>query len=574
MGASTSETKQPVSRIATWALLGLCATACLVVGQLRDLAGDEVNMLHGDPLEVLQWSLWPDGAFTGHLPLSPILRWMALRTFGEGAPLAWRLHAIGAFLLTVGLVARRGGLWPAILVAVHPILLFHATDSGNYAWSALVGLLLWWGACGLRDGGGAKLWLGACFGVALVDFYLVPLAFLAAVWIVASGISGGPRGILPRAMGGVAVASGSLLLVGLRLFGMNATADATALHADLPPPSELPVVLEVMVRTTLRMVGAVVGGYPEGRQRALWEAGPLLCMGLGMGCWLWRRGGQTGRGVIVWVLGGLVLRIGVGIVVEVGAGRILPFEPRTFVAIIVPLLYELGRSFSSNRVSGIWFLVCCTFAARSGADLWSVGDLRARTMSVLTEQMRPQDGGMWDAELQRVGGLPANAVNGGCGGSADRVFVSFDHAPPSDCGGRMLCGLWLWSPPSQERNAASFQPVRGVAQFGGEPPPLVIQPELGGFGPGSWEVAGLDVVWVLRAPELPGGMSVGPFDRFGREIGRSEPRPGGASVGGLVHVEVDPLDLPIVRAALRLLEIGLGIWLLVLGMVRRAGGAR
>jgi hypothetical protein len=55
-------------------ILGLgAATVAIVLASHglagRDLSGDEQNMLHGTPTQIVEWSLDPRGGFVGHLPL-------------------------------------------------------------------------------------------------------------------------------------------------------------------------------------------------------------------------------------------------------------------------------------------------------------------------------------------------------------------------------------------------------------------------------------------------------------------------------------------------------------------------
>ncbi|MEC8423412.1 MAG: hypothetical protein VX000_06520, partial [Myxococcota bacterium] len=155
----------------------------------RDLAGDEVHMLVGDPLWIVDRALDPREGFVGHLPWSYWLRWVALSAFGDAA-WVWRLHAVLGAALAAGLTARLagvrlggcGGAGAGLLVGLCPVLAFHAQDSSNYAWSAATGALVLGGLWSIaeRRSQGA-LWLGAGLLVGgLNDVYFVFLALTVA----------------------------------------------------------------------------------------------------------------------------------------------------------------------------------------------------------------------------------------------------------------------------------------------------------------------------------------------------------------------------------------------------------
>ena len=134
-----------------WApvLVAVVATAIGGFGiGARDLAGDEIHMLVGDPVWIADRALDPRAGFVGHLPWSYWLRW-CVQTVAGDAVWTWRLHSVVGAALATGLtcsavqtrLGRRAGVIAGLMVALCPILAFHAQDSSNYAWSAASGAL-------------------------------------------------------------------------------------------------------------------------------------------------------------------------------------------------------------------------------------------------------------------------------------------------------------------------------------------------------------------------------------------------------------------------------------------------
>ena len=147
------------ARALPWVVAGLVAVAGAWGLDARDLAGDEVHMLVGDPVWITQRALDPRGGFVGHLPWSYWLRWGSLTALGDAA-WAWRLHAVLGAALAAGLTARlaalrlgdAAGAAAGLLVGLCPVLAFHAQDSSNYAWSAATGALVLGGIWGVSEG--------------------------------------------------------------------------------------------------------------------------------------------------------------------------------------------------------------------------------------------------------------------------------------------------------------------------------------------------------------------------------------------------------------------------------------
>ena len=174
------------------ALVGLvAAVACFRGLVLRDVGQDEIGLMGTTMAGMLDRALAvhrPE-SFHAHLPLAWVVRNLFQFLLGDGNVLAWRLHgALGGCLgalATWWLLYRRGSVGQAVvaglLVAINPVLSFHAHDATNYALGPLTGALVLIGLTDLLDGRRSAipylacgLLLGACN-----DFLFAFLAFAA-----------------------------------------------------------------------------------------------------------------------------------------------------------------------------------------------------------------------------------------------------------------------------------------------------------------------------------------------------------------------------------------------------------
>ena len=172
---------------------------------LRDLAGDELHMLKGSPWQITIMALDPSQPFTGHLPLSFWLRELSLLVLPDQWPVAWRLHAwLAAGLTSAGLcwLARGslGRVWATllgVLLALHPLMLFHGQDASNYAVSALsgVGLLagLHWTGSGIDSRRSRVLTVALCFGALNDYWFAIPAAVALLMGVLAARRSEEPE---------------------------------------------------------------------------------------------------------------------------------------------------------------------------------------------------------------------------------------------------------------------------------------------------------------------------------------------------------------------------------------------
>jgi hypothetical protein len=484
-----------LGRLAPWAV----ALAVALLGawglDARDLAGDEVHMLVGDPVWIAQRAFDPRGGFVGHLPWSYWLRWGSLTAFGDAA-WAWRAHALLGAALAAGLTTRlaalrlgaAGGALAGLLTGLCPVLAFHAQDSSNYAWSAATGALVLGGLWGLVEGRArAAAWLGAGLLIGgLNDVYFV---FLGLAALGGSALllrrPGARRPVLLAWAPAAAVLLPAGLLFASRLLESQAGA-VLDVHADPPAPSDLHWAVDVTWRVLRRFFGSMTAGYAAGRIDAPWAVvAPVLLGLLGLGAAA-RGRARTPALVLAGALG-LVLVAGVAF--RGLAGRTLPHEPRAFLTllpalacVLVGALDRLPRSLGGAGAALLGIAVGAPLAEQlatrstmhrdaaalaAGAGPWLaeaglprsplhivVPDrrIRARLPAVLA----PMGPGARTSQhhcipdtpepfvLVRNEPLDGPATRAGCGGG------------PAALSGHALVASASFGPPEHERNAASF----------------------------------------------------------------------------------------------------------------------
>jgi hypothetical protein len=475
----------------------------------RDLAGDEIHMLVGDPFAIAARSLDPRGGFVGHLPWSYWLRWGSLTVFGDAA-WAWRAHAlVGATLaagLTAWLVQLRWGaaraLAVGLLVGLSPILSFHAQDSSNYAWSAVSGALVLGGLWGLGERRArAGLWLGIGLLVGgLNDVYFVFPATIAAagcVWLAVRDPTQ-RRAIVGSWLPALAVLGPATALFLWRLLE-SSTGGVVDVHADPPAPSELVVWLDVPWTVLRRFSGAYLAGYDGGRISAPWEVwAPVAFTGAAIVAAIRGRG----KWPAAMLVAGLGLMLAVGLGFRVLGGRTFPHEPRVFLTLLpalacvwVAALDRLPRALAW----GTGALLALSIGAETLDQKLMRSDMHQRAAAVLAAEAAPTDlvlapdprvrdrlesAGViaevvdclpagplpervvWWVRLQPAD-APANrrACQDGTGeaGASREVLLDDHHLAAADTLG----------PPEHERNAASFlMPTQLERWAPGPPAPL------------------------------------------------------------------------------------------------------
>ena len=489
----------------------------------RDLAGDELNMLHGNPIQIVEWSLDPRGGFVGHLPLSFWVRWFFLSLFSEGPAWAWRLHALLFTGLTVGLTAATAqrhfgtvaGIAAGLLLAVDPILGFHAREASNYAASALTGALLLRGLLDLSDHNlKGVYWLaGGLVMAAMNDFYsaLVAAPALGICLLLARRAS--LR--LPITLAWI----GPLVLlspiIGLFLFRlMESTGNAVlAVHADPLPPRPLPVALDAPWRVARRMFGAHLNGYAGGRNDAAWVGLPPVLFALVL---LLGRLRTRAWPAAALVLGGLLIHGLLGIGFQLSTERVLPYEPRALIgltpALAVALAAYAGAATRSSQwwkyvlvaVPSVW--LTSTALATLEAHL-SVADVRDQAIEHALQIAPGATLVIPDARTRiRAPGAVACAPSD----SIEAVVLmdhTVDHLPT--CSGNVAAEpihRQFFDAPVHEGSAASFLPRRAVAVFGREVPraPLRINRAFAdGLDAATWTLTDPDGATLARGLEPP-----------------------------------------------------------------------
>ena len=485
-----------LERLAPWAVAAIVAAMAAWGLDARDLAGDEVHMLVGDPLWITGRALDPRGGFVGHLPWSYWLRWVAL-TLGGDAAWVWRIHALIGAALAAGLGTRiaslrlgiGGGVATGLLIGLSPVLAFHAQDSSNYAWSAVTGVLVLGGLWGLyEERRGAAWWLGSGLLIGgLNDVYFV---FIGLVCVAAS-----LRMVLrkPTSRADIAKAWAPSILILLpaavlfasRLLQSHA-GGVVDVHADPPAPSDLPWALDVCWRVVRRFFCSMQAGYEAGRIDARWEAVAPVLTGVAA-----LAAAIRGRArVPAFVLGAaLLLVLCAGIGFRAWTGRTLPHEPRAFLTLLPALACVLvaGLSRLPHILKATAFLLlaigmgsplirqmstpstmhrdAARLAAAAGPWLTQAG-LAARDLHVVVPDERIR------ARLPAVVapmGPGTRASQHDCIPDTDGVLVLVRNQPldgpttrpgcqgaSTDLTRHTLIATASMGPPSHERNAASF----------------------------------------------------------------------------------------------------------------------
>lgn len=343
-----ADTARWVGRVGALIVLGVAGFSSLYGLGLRDFSGDELGSQGHTFLALLDNAVSLDDPynFSAHMPLAWALRMLVHAVLGDDAAYTWRLHAaIGAILgalATWWCVARRGrpgaALAAGLIVAVNPVLSYHAHDSTNYALGPLTGALTLAGLCDLADGRrSAALWLalGLLLGCAndyFFGFVLMSAAFLTPLLLRRTPHRGVSRAAAKRAWiavaGGLAVPMGVLVV---RALGVSFS-EVIGPHAD--PFATSPGLLHFIFFEPTRLAVAYQEGYGAFQETDPWVfAGPLL---VASACAFW---GLCRRDPLVFAAAALAA-VTLGLFLVVAAAftasfdRLFPTYVRAFTALL------------------------------------------------------------------------------------------------------------------------------------------------------------------------------------------------------------------------------------------------
>ena len=417
-GAGESHTPGPALAIP---LILLAAAASAFPGlEVRDMTGDEFGHLGQNVLQMLDRSIEtnrPD-QFSAHMPLAWIVRHAFHSLLGDDNLAIWRLHsALGCCfgaLLSWWAVWRRGhglqALAVGLLVAVNPILSFHAHDSTNYAVTPLCGAIL---LAGLSDLGSARsstrwvLALGLLLGTTNDYFFafLSLSAFLMTPMLVRwSSDPKRARTLALQVWGGVALLVAVPAAIFVKRLLEVPFSQLVYRHAN--------AALEPMTAWQTAQVGltdfavSYVEGYGAGIRHQVdpWvAAGPLLLLFASLAVSLRSRDHlvrAAGWLVALSVTTILVTDYVFGHIVWDAAGedgptvRDFPSFPRTYIGLLpalvviwVDCLFRNGRRIGLALVVALFFLQ----AADTGRQVAAVSDTRSWVVDRIEKLWRPGD---------------------------------------------------------------------------------------------------------------------------------------------------------------------------------------
>ena len=402
-------------------LILLAASASAFPGlEVRDMTGDEFGHLGQNVLQMLDRSIEanrPD-QFSAHMPLAWIVRHLFHGLLGDENLAIWRLHSalgccLGALLSWWAVWRCRApvrALAVGLLVAVNPILSFHAHDSTNYALTPLCGAILLAGLSDLGAARGSSRWvlvLGLLLGTANDYFFafLSLSAFLMTPLLVRwSADPRRARALAMQVWGLVAVLVALPVFVFVKRLVEVPFSQLVYRHAN--------AALEPMTVWQTVQVGltdfavSYVEGYGAGIRHQVdpWVAvGPLVLLLCSLAVSLRSRDHlvrSAGWLVALSVTIILITDYVFGQVVWDAAGedgpttRDFPSFPRTFIGLLpalaviwVDCLLRNGRRIGMALVVGLFLLQ----ALDTGRQVSAVSDTRSWAADRIEELWRPGD---------------------------------------------------------------------------------------------------------------------------------------------------------------------------------------
>jgi len=488
-------------------VLGAAVIASFWGLELRDLSSTELEEFSGSGWGgILRRSITPtENDWGAHMPLSHLVRVGVVDLLGEARPLAWRLHVAVASCLAAlmahHLVARDGrpklALGAGLLVALHPVVSFHAHESTNYGFGPFLGALLLYAVLRWEeDRARSSLLLAAAVVLGMSNdlFFLFP-ALIACAW------TGWRAWREPTSRRRFATAWGSVALIGagpalwfLRHALLLRSENIIGPHAD-PIPTESAAMMPAAWDLLRRFAGGYVGGYLDAGHHDPWLThGPVVLVLL-VGVVFLRRPGLPRLGVTAgWLaLGSFTLVLLARLIFGAVTGREFTTEPRIYTALTVPLCIswtllcsQMGPKFGAGALGLLVTLV----AVPTGRQLATISDRDTQAADRITRLLRPGDGLMVTRQVRwRLPEVLQRRAGGTCIEDTsvplpDRVWMALEEDGEQlqairGCDGQTLARPgdgWRvrlhqrFSPPDYDRKSASFLPeLVLVALERGEP---------------------------------------------------------------------------------------------------------
>lgn len=467
---------------------------------VRDLSSTELEEFSGSgPRGILLRSITPtDNDWGAHMPLSHVIRWWLVELLGETRAWVWRLHVALASVAAAGVTVfgtrRQLGPWSilaGLLVALHPVTSFHAHESTNYGFGALLGALLLVALLAWEEGArrGALLLAGALLLGLSSDLFFVFPAAVAFAWTGWRALREPERrrpfAVAWGAAAAVLALPGAWFAVHMARLGGEGLVSP---HADPIPEESLGLVATTWDLAS-RFAGGYLGGYGDAGEADLWVVGGPLLLLLACGLALLRPPGRPSlpRTAAALLLGSFGLVLVARLVFGVITGREFTTEPRIYTALVAPLavaltalvraLAERSRALGGLAAAGL----VVALAVPTARQLATLSDRDSRAVALLASHARPDDALVVSRQVRwRLPPQLADQVVD-CVSGAERIWWAregdggevpspplCDAAPP---GPRHVTLHHRYVPPPYDRKSASYLPELVVTAFAPGPAP-------------------------------------------------------------------------------------------------------
>ncbi len=389
--APPADTARWLARLGALIVIGAAAGAAFVGLGLRDFSGDELGSQGHNLLALFDRALSVDDPynFSAHMPLAWAMRMLVHAVLGDDAAFTWRLHAaVGAVLGALAAwwcVARRGrpgaALAAGLIVAVNPVLSYHAHDSTNYALGPLTGAVTLAGLCDLADGRkSAALWLALGLLLGCVNDYFFGFVLVSAAILTPLLIRRSPHSAVSRAAArkawiflGVALAVPAVVLV-VRALGVSLS-DVIQPHAD--PLATQPGLLHFLFSEPVRLAVAYQEGYDAFQVSDPWVVVPPVLLVAASVLWGLRSRDPLAFGAATLLALTVAVFMLFAAVFTTALDRLFPVYVRAFTALLPALAVVVALALLSRgpRVGAALIAAVVLFhGAATVAQLGSISD--------------------------------------------------------------------------------------------------------------------------------------------------------------------------------------------------------